>query len=280
MDSINLMKNFKVAFLTNANYDINKHSKKWGWDIYLVSSSNDPIKYRFDFKKYQLILLDGGNVLSGEQHEYFGDELCSFVESGGNVLMMGWSPYTDGIYGFGGSFLKYYPNILKDDEGVNWREQIKHPFEIEDIEKSEFFHQLEYFDWPVRKNPDYVTMNEGSKVILGTLDCPLLIERKIDRGRIVTLNSRSDSIPFNFVHNTMLYMMKCFLEWNPEVHSKFPTFFKIQTYFFMLCMLRKKKEKKFFLPKFVAFEIIKSSFVMVNFDLSGPEMGALKSKFN
>eukprot|EP01091_Cochliopodium_minus_P020513 TRINITY_DN899_c0_g1_i4.p1 TRINITY_DN899_c0_g1~~TRINITY_DN899_c0_g1_i4.p1 ORF type:complete len:279 (-),score=64.00 TRINITY_DN899_c0_g1_i4:27-863(-) len=278
MDSIDLIKkNFKILFLTNAQYPINQHSREWGWDLLLVNDQND---YNVDLKKYHLVLLDGGNCLNEKQQKYFGDELSSFVESGGNVIMMGWAPYTDGYYGFGGKFLKYYPNTLKSDGGITWKKQIGDTLEIKKIEQSEFFHQLEYYDWPVRSNPHHLTIFQDSKVILGTLACPLLIEKKLDCGSIVTINSRSDSIPFNFVHNTMLYMMKCFLEWNPEVHSKFPTFFKIQTYFFMLCMLRKKKEKKFFLPKFVAFEIIKSSFVMVNFDLSGPEMGALKSKFN
>ena len=50
MDSIDLIKNnFKVAFITNANYPINQKSVDWGWHLH-PTKQNDKI----DFKKYNV----------------------------------------------------------------------------------------------------------------------------------------------------------------------------------------------------------------------------------
>jgi hypothetical protein len=45
-----IKKNFKVAFLTNANYPINEASKNWGWDLYPANSTKT-----IEFKKYNVL---------------------------------------------------------------------------------------------------------------------------------------------------------------------------------------------------------------------------------
>ena len=51
MDSINFLKEngFKIAFITNAGYDINLKSEEWGWDLYVTHETD-----KIEFKKYQV----------------------------------------------------------------------------------------------------------------------------------------------------------------------------------------------------------------------------------
>ena len=49
-DSIDLIKGqYKVAFITNANYHINEASKNWGWDLFETNKTK-----KIDFKKYNV----------------------------------------------------------------------------------------------------------------------------------------------------------------------------------------------------------------------------------
>ena len=126
-----ILKNFRIAFLTNANYPINDKCKEWNWQLFVVSRTS---KMEIKCKNFDVVILDGGNCLNETEHKYYGDELSEFVDNGGCVILLGWSFYTDALYGFGGKFYDYFPMILKSDNGSNFKETFNQS-EKESLEK-------------------------------------------------------------------------------------------------------------------------------------------------
>ena len=95
-------------------------------------------------------------------------------------------------------------------------------------------------------------------------------------GSVATINSRSDELPFNLIHNTAVYMLSNNLEWTPERHKVFPKCFRLQTHYLILCFFRLKKEKIVVMPRFIIYEIIKRSVFVSSKAPSSPELDSFK----
>jgi len=191
-----------------------------------------------------------------------GNDLADYVLQGGKLVILGWAAFEASKYGFKGRFTdEFQPLILHvNTDGGKWQCLIKQDKQV--VLEDPLFKGLEGSsqDWNIRMSPTYTRLAEDAEIVLGDSVAPLVAHKRKGAGDCVTINGRSDTVPYRFIQNVTAYAISLKHEWVLEEHRFYHPNFQSATLVLLLSIYRMKKKKIVFIPRFISYEIIKFMF--------------------